>query len=491
MKKSTHQNLITLAKLGEYDTVKKFIEKGTLLFGWTAQDVSDVWNGLKEVNPDFSLQVVKDNHVNLLWICIAFHLKGNNFYFYDKLTKQEKEKFKEFYIYDYCGYKKNTQNPHHGVVLENGDVIEVDYMGHNFLFEELKKVGWSDSRDWVCSKKILKFTHKQVNGNVAMEVRYFSDYGDVNDIQLLKNEGQLKSTFNLGLDMYGDRNCFNWYVYNAFVASCDNGGKYGGLRFLEYFFPEINIPKYSNEYFYGCGILRTSPFKSMPGVLDSLLVDGNNWQSKIVEIQNKFDSVKEKFPNNKLGYFFQELVDGKNGVCGITGNVFSAQYASRGQIVGGAKGEQLPSTIHNKIEQLVTDIHNKMKCDIQLEFVVDKDNKVWIVQFRVFKNKDLYYNLDKLNYKPFCGEMKGKVTVGVDCLYIPSGEAEKINPIEALDKSLVIVTDDIEFCHLLCFCKVNNIPAIYAYNEPLQNGDVVYFDYSNFNKIKKINNEIV
>lgn len=364
-----------------------------------------------------------------------------------------------------------------GVILQNGVFIACDYMEHNHLYGILHQLKLASSSQWYQDNKTLHISSSSVSGSVSGSIEHYGLYDDA-----VPTEEQLDTLFKYRYDItqgfygYGN-NQISEVLINYINDKFNKGGKFNNLTFLKRFYGEINVPNFSlspldikgNKLF-----IRTSPKKSLPGLLNSRLVDDNQHQidEAIREINEEFskhlgllkvDYVGgKKFDDNEIHWFFQEFLEGANGVAHYYEKEFKYQVSTnQGDIVKGIQSNQsLDPRHYDELRKICSLLSNDMKQPIQVEFVIHKD-KVFIVQLRILENHyDKTVQMNPPSNIIVNGETfsKGNEEVDVkDILIVESDGASEL----LIGKKALIVESNVEFSHLLALSKALRIPSMF------------------------------
>jgi hypothetical protein len=272
------------------------------------------------------------------------------------------------------------------------------------------------------------------------------------------------------------------------------GGKFGNLEFLKRFFPDVKTAEYSrlpNDK-WETTIVRTSPKKSLPGLLNSIKAKTNDEINKAVEkIIADFEIHKDVLGRNKIHWFFQEYLEGKNGVVNCIAKpkshypnekTLSPEYLAtlkydidiacstiQGSIVEGHSGNvEIGFDNETYLRRLSRKLAEIFGADIQLEFVILPNDEVRIVQLRLFQNKP------NRNFEPSDSQLEDALLTGKsfsspeysknvevnlsDILIVEQDCASEL----LLGKKALIVENDTNFSHILALSKALNIPSMYA-----------------------------
>ncbi len=394
------------------------------------------------------------------------------------------------------GYKIATladslYNNQNGVILANGEFILCDYQEHKNLYPLLCYLGFSSDSYWIDDIKCIHITSGQISGKVgydldAPEYRVIGGY----DNSFITDQ-QIKTLFTFKENvsgLYSDcEGRTTSELIRGFIVEKNNlGGKFGNLSFLKQFYSDkINLPIFSSEILdlsYEKVFMRTSPKYSLPGLLNSRLID-NTQHNFILNknfIQHEFEKVKDLRKDNELHWFFQQHLEGQNGVAHYyKKNEFEYLVSeAQGGVVGGSN---INSILHperyKELRAIASMLFNDLQKPLQLEFVIH-DNKVFIVQLRILENnpettvlmgfpKDVLYQ-----GKTFS---KGTIDdVKIEDILIVESEAKSE---ELIGKKALIVKADINFSHILALSKALNIPSMYAV------GDIDLSKYTEINFI--------
>lgn len=377
------------------------------------------------------------------------------------------------------GYKpaKFLEKVTNGVILQNGVFIECDYMEHNHLYGILFELDLASYSQWTKDNKTLHISGSSISGRLTASIEHYGLYDDA-----IPTEEQIDTIFKYryhisqGFYGYGKNNIaevLRKYINDKF----DKGGKFNNLTFLKRFYNEINVPNFSlnphdikgNQLF-----IRTSPKKSLPGLLNSKLVDNNS-----IEINNSIDKIKEdfskhigllktnyvdgtSFDDNEIHWFFQEFLEGPNGVAHYYEKDFKYQVSdNQGDIVKGVQSNQSLNLNHyDELRKICSLLSNDMKQPIQVEFVIHND-KVFIVQLRILEN---HYEETVIIHPPsntiVHGETFSKGNEEIDVEDILIVESDGISEL-LVGKKALIVESNVEFSHLLALSKVLRIPSMF------------------------------
>lgn len=358
-----------------------------------------------------------------------------------------------------------------GVILKDGTFIQCEgFNQHRFVYPLLHKLKLVDSPDWIQDESAIHVSSSQLSGKVAYDMERASEF----EFKQLATDKQLSTLFHLRkqlLGIYGQRDTIGRVLYEYHSKLINYGGKYNGLSFLKRFYKNIRTPKFCKHVkdvdWSKSVCIRTSPIYSLPGLLNSKFdVKFSNYKKAITEIRNDYKRFADLIADNSLHYFFQEQLQGINGVCHVRGREKSFSYSAsetRGDIVRGKRGQsRLNEKIVKELHSLAIDLHEDFDKSIQLEFVVSK-GKLYIVQFRLLHNEPeetlLQYSEPPENV--ICSGVTfsfGKIDVNTNDILVVKNDGDSSL---LIGKKALIVTDNVEFSHLLALSKALRIPSMY------------------------------
>lgn len=360
------------------------------------------------------------------------------------------------------GYEINPshlKNYGDGVIIPTGEYITCHYMGHKDLYPLLASLEIANDSDWIDDTKCIHVSSSQMSGKVAWNLKERNfEKGRITQEQIatiVKYEAISR--------VYGEWETKMMSILSYTKYQENYGGKFNNLIFLDKYFPEINLPKFSKEMIEGVkNCIRTSPKYSLPGLLESKFdIDGNS----IKEICETFEKYKNVINGNELHYFYQEFIEGENGVAHyLKGEEFNYSVSStRGDIVSGKKSTRtLPIDVIKKLSKICSNLYKKLDSDIQVEFVIS-DDKVYIVQLRILENPyERAVQIGKPENTIYTGRTFSKGTIEdvkkEDILVVHEDAQSEL----LLGKKALIVESDTEFSHILALSKSLGIPSIYA-----------------------------
>ena len=390
--------------------------------------------------------------------------------------------------YSFTPYDKLTEDisVFDGVILEDGSLVECGYMEHSHLYPLLYSLGLCSEPDWTDCKTIIHISSCQISGPIGNSLGD-DDWGG----KVKATENQLKAlhilrgSINSKYAGYSQKLC-NYILYE--VEHTENfGGKWNNLQYLKKYRNDINTPLISKTELIGVrNCIRTSPKYSIPGLLNSYFDIDDTTISKITE---RFDRFKDVIKGNELNVFYQQYMDGKNGVLHYDANGFSYSVSdTRGDVVGGiATGLKLDSNVEYELNRIGKSLYDNFNTPVQLEFVVDSDNIIYIVQFRLLKNgvNSVIQNEPPSNSILIGNSFtEGCIDVNIsDILVVDSdGESELL-----IGKKALIVKESVEFSHLLALSRALRIPSIYGVTKfELPESGIVQFNTKNKNGYVKL-----
>lgn len=374
---------------------------------------------------------------------------------------------------------KKMKESLNGVILRDGTLVTCGFQQHINLYPVLFQLGLASTADWLSCGTTIHITSGQTNGKCAtcleLPPDMWGDEASVTQAQvdaLMYHKNNIQEQYG-GLDQKSTAELVRCYVDNTE----NHGGKYNNLAFLKKYYRYINLPQFSKQKMEGKVCIRTSPKYSMPGLLTSKFdVTDNSISEMKEEFKQAMKSMgKEADDDNELFYFYQQYLQGDNGVCHYWGKRYRegkfayALSTTQGDVVKGKKGtEKLTEKIEDELRSIASMLAEDLNNPVQLEFVVS-EGKLYIVQLRLLKNNPSNFGV---TYKP-SGEVlaKGK-TFSTGSEY---GEAtncitladilivdEDADSKALLGKKALIVQSEVEFSHILALSKQLAIPSIYG-----------------------------
>ena len=353
-------------------------------------------------------------------------------------------------------YRCDKEDIQDGVILPNGDIITCGYQEHSSLYPFLKGLGLVKVSCWTACEETIHISSRQISGTIAHAIGH--RWRDVEP-----TEDQLQTLFQLKnhIGTYG----YDDNVITKLLQDCEEiekfGGKWNNLSFIKKFYKDIQLPKVSKEPIPGVkNCLRTSPKYSLPGLLESVF---DITENSVNEINGTFEKYKDVRQGNELHIFYQEYLEGSNGVFHYDRDGFRYDISeNRGDIVQGKKGKAFVSdTALRKLEKIGAEFYKDFDRPVQVEFVIQSDD-VFIVQLRILENNaETTAILRKPEETLVEGKTfsKGEIEVDIENILIldSDGDSELL-----LGKEALIVKEDVEFSHILALSKALRIPSIYA-----------------------------
>ena len=409
------------------------------------------------------------------------------------------DRCKDYILREY-GYRKSTlydvinsnEDTISGMMLRDGAFVQCGYQDHVSLFPVLASLGLVEGEDrFNCDA--IAISSNMISGGIGytldmMSFRHEREY-TISEAQLEQmwdvREHQLRHYSGTGKNPINDaiRECYSYGI--------GMGGKYGNLRFLQKFYPHIKICEFSDKYekSYGANFVRTSPLRSMPGLLNSILVknkkEADAAVKKIKADYEKIDVLKEY---NDIFWFYQKWEPGQNGVLNCTEkqrgtyptttspeHVVRHKYdieiacsETQGEIVGGKKSSyELSPDEQSYLRGIAREIAEDMRRDIQIEFVRVAENDIRVVQLRTLKNspsRNFDYEAEHLKDAIITGKSfsyydYSSSSVNVEDILVVEEDAK---PEDLIGKKALIVENDVSFSHILALSKALNINSMYA-----------------------------
>lgn len=366
------------------------------------------------------------------------------------------------------GYKINPsplQKLGSAVILSSGDVIEVEYMGHKEIYPLLYALDLVESPDWTEDNTAIHVTEGQMSGG---SIRFLENYNEKTPFEYKQLE--TLRIYKDSLSMYSGWDTMFHTILDFYNDKYDHGAKFNNLMFLKDMYPHFKTPMISRipiEFNRVKTAVRTSPLYSLPGLLESNFELKEGWLDEMTALFEKYKDVR---PGNEFHYFYQEYIEGMNGVAHRTKDGHTYMLSkNRGDVVQGVKSkERLNHETDMKLREITKELFKDLGKEIQIEFVVTPENEIYIVQLRLLKNgpertvignapKNMLYN--GLTFSK--GEVENLTPA--DVLVVHSDA----NSEELLGKKALIVTSDVEFSHILALSKTLEIPSLF------NTGDVI------------------
>lgn len=360
-----------------------------------------------------------------------------------------------------------------GVIISDGTFIQCEgFNQHRFVYPLLRSLGLVTCGDWMYDESAIHVSSSQLSGKVAYDIERA---GDGISIKQLATKEQLNTLFALRKQLdgiYGKNDKITRVLYDYHSRLVTHGGKYNGLSFLKKYYKDIRFPEFCKHVkdvnWKKPVCIRTSPDQSLPGLLNSKFnVTLSNYKKAIQDIKEDYKKYADLREDNRIHFFFQQQLEGINGVCHVRGREAKFSYsasATRGDIVQGKSGKAKLSKQHQKeLRKIAVELHEDFNSSIQLEFVVS-DDKLYIVQFRLLYNEPeeglLLYS--KPPKKTICMGTTFSISKEFevntnDILVVESdGDSSLL-----IGKKALVVTTDVEFSHLLALSKALGIPSMY------------------------------
>ncbi len=357
-----------------------------------------------------------------------------------------------------------------GAILRNGTYITCGYTEHSYLYPILRRLGLANSNDWTDDDITIHVSGGTVGGDCMNTLQRSYDgkrVGNCTDEQIATLIKYRKSITNI----YGERNSLMESI-REFVNAVENyGGKYNNLLFLSKYYPTVNLPKFSKKYINGIKkqCIRTSPKYSLPGLLESKFHINKNSVSEIEETfgcENHLEKYKDVREGNELHYFYQEFLEGKNGVCSIINKKFQYAVSSKQHeiVQGKISLEKLDDNEFEELESICKYIYDDIDEDLQFEFVIS-NCKVYIVQMRRLENsfeRTILFGKPENVIAEGITFSKGRVVCKPDDILIIDSDCK---PELLLNKKALVVKSHVQFSHILALSQSLKIPSLFNTGE--------------------------
>lgn len=353
-----------------------------------------------------------------------------------------------------------------GVVLSDGRIVSCGFQQHDLLQPLLKRLKLVSSGRWMDCDNSIHISEGQLSGTLSHAIRNYSwtdkDYKKNITPEII--ETLSKNHSNLSFYGYGNETMTK-VLMDYFESVTSKGGKYGKLIFLNKVYPEIKTPLFSLSPIDGVdNCIRTSPKYSIPGLLNSKF---NITKNSVKEIESDWELCKDIIKGNVLNVFYQEYLEGSNGVAHFRLRNKDFNYdlsKNRGDIVEGRVGGlELDPENKELLRKWMFQISKDLKKDIQIEFVIS-NNLLYIVQLRTlgrnpYSSRPYQINLEKVLYSGIgFNKLKSEVLKLEEVLVIDSDCESK----ELVGKKGLIVRNNVEFSHALALSISLGIPSIYS-----------------------------
>lgn len=369
------------------------------------------------------------------------------------------------------GWKLNPdpkENEIGAVILQSGDVIVCPYNCHRDLYPVLYKLGLATAPDWVEDRNCIHVSSGSLGGKPTsvlnhpnLREEYIPGISLAQIVTLIKYKEVFKG-------IYADRDRLFECLRQYFGEIENHGGKYNNLIFLRTCYPHLKLPRFGKEPISNAKwCIRTSPKYSIPGLLHSRfnVKEDDNIFNVIAEMLNEFLPYKDLRQDNEFNIFFQEFIEGTNGVCHRSRDGFSYAIGDeQGDVVAGkTANKRLPRHVETSLRKIADEIFVDMEVSFQLEFVVTPNDEVYIVQFRKLENE---HERTVIGRVPTGVIVKGRT--------FSKGELDNLTEEDVLiveedadskaliGKKALIVKSNVEFSHILALSKALRIPSIYA-----------------------------
>ncbi len=365
-----------------------------------------------------------------------------------------------------------------GVILADGNFIECGFQQHQTLYPYLYGLYLSSSASWFDfdEDKVAHISNGQCSGKIG---HIISRGYTKNDEKV--NEKIISTLYKMRNHIFGFYGSSNKTIPSTLLENIidesNNGSKFGGLEFLKRF-TELKLPLYSRTPLDGKYCIRSSPNKSIGGLLTSHFdVDKLTHKNVVEKMESEFKIYENLVVNNKFNYFCQEVIDGMNGVANYDGKIFHIAISDiRGESVGGKIGVEVPNVVKFYIENILKELYKDFRQTTQIEFVFDGFD-VYIVQLRTFWEHEIDMTIeipeDSIKGNAFTrGECE---TTLEKCLVIESDFNEIIESKDLIGKDALIVKDNVSYSHALALSKSLRIPSIFGIGD-VKLGNKIYIN---------------
>lgn len=400
------------------------------------------------------------------------------------------------YALEELNYEVFDRAPQHkssdGVILRTGEWVESGFQGHWELYSYLYGLGLASDPDWTDDTWTIHVSSGQLSGALGHELPLSKKYGTGEGTVTM---AQMKMLFLMrdhisGGYGFGDNDLLPM-MRDSYVDFHENGSKYANLMFLKDFYPDVKLPAISREPILDrAQCIRTSPLHSIPGLLNSIF---DVTENSINELELEWEKYKNVRERNTFGYFYQEYIEGKNGVSMYEGDTLEYEVSdNRGDIVQGVKGKvEISADSESRLRRLSADLHKYFKKPVQLEFVETEEGVLYVVQFRLIPNapkRDFFAQSRKeedviLTAHSFSA---GYVTVCPEDILIVDSEADST---ALLGKKALLVRECPKFSHILALSTALGIPSMYGVGDIEITEEVVINTQTKTAYVQKVDNK--
>jgi len=394
-----------------------------------------------------------------------------------------------------------------GLLLRTGEFVECDYQCHAELYPLLRSLNLVQGHDRLDSDA-MSVSSNMLSGSLAFHLQSGSYDSSNKGFELTTRQMEelwkLKDHKLAHYSSAGRLNSVNAQMLVFYTHKRGFGGKFGNLEFLKKFYPDVPITNYSlsSDNNWSTTIVRTSPKKSLPGLLNSIKVT-NKEEVKIAvdKIITDFHVHKELVRYNEIFWFFQEYMEGQNGVVNCIAkprdqypSTMSSEYTAtlkydidiacstvQGNIVEGhISNIEVGFSNAAYLRRLSRRLAEDFDSDIQLEYVILPNEDLKIVQLRILENapnknyevKDSMLEDALVIGKTFCSpEYSTKIEVAFEDILIVEQDCESE---KLLGKKALIVENDTNFSHILALSKALKIPSMYATGKVILEGKTTF-----------------
>lgn len=362
-----------------------------------------------------------------------------------------------------------------GVILKDGRFIKCGFQEHNYLYRILYTHGLSESSDWVNDTLNFHITEGQLNGGALDRLSHPTENYTITKEQI-KTLWEYKDVL-IEYGYHGDT--VAELFRDNITHTINKGGKYNNLIFLQKFYTNIKLPKFSLQPLdLENQCIRTSPRYSLPGLLNSKF-NVTDFDQAINEIKEEFEKHKEIIGayksddriifSNEIHYFFQEFLDGPTGVANSKNHDefnYSISYDNSFDVVSGKESYDVIKKLSHERElrSILTQLRKDLNQSVQVEFTIHND-EIYILQLRTLANEPEErrpYTIDESQI--ICKGLsfsKGTTDIlSINDVLVVDNDIK--NPDELKNKKGLIVRNKNEFSHVLALSQVLRIPSLYG-----------------------------
>lgn len=415
-------------------------------------DTSKIITGSILANPNFALfvELFYGGSIDLAFSNHALHILN-------ELCDNDADRC-GFYPHRFTNGDNSSTSIDGCFIFKDGTVVKVPYRGHERVLDFLMELGLNNTTTiWTDYQFAI-----HVGADAHNAFYYVQDYHE-HEV----TEQQMKVLITFGGNwktsggFSGDKEIE--YISNKFYGC---GAKYSSLKIMQTLLPNYNIPHFQTEKPENTDgwCLRSSLKKQFAGVIDSVFeID----EHSIENMQAQFDNADGIGMDNKLHYFYQKKIDGLVGVAHIDSDSFRYELSSkRGDVVDGKFGDVNLNLHGSELSIAAKRLYNYFASvysndvTIQIEFAVDSDGEVWLLEYKVLKLAKPIENRIIPNNTMVLGRsyFPSVVTCSSDEVLVTDNTELSLE--DVIGASAVILVGSHEYAHTLALTYHLKIPSM-------------------------------